>query len=323
MYDVKRIRLVKLLEILKQNTDELNHMTTSAIIKELAKTGIESTRQTVYNDIKVLNEYGYGIVCVRHTVNEYYLEDDSFELPEMQILLDAVQAAKFITPKKTRELVNKIIAMGGSYSSEVERKNIVYFNTVKHTNEVIYYSINELIHAIVEQKKVTFNYFDFNERKEKVYRKNKKTYKENPCALVFSDDNYYLVAYSDKYKGIVHYRIDRMENVQVSEEDIIVPDDFDIQKHKSELFGMFTGKTETVVFETDKSMIDIILDQFGEDVEFTSLNDGRLRFSADVQISPKFISWVCGFGKRIKVLEPKSLVRQIKKYLSETIEQYE
>lgn len=305
-----KIRLVKMLEILRRETDETKPMRTNVLIQRLSECGLECTRQTIYADVKLLNSIGYEIMCIRSTSNEYYIADRSFDMPEIRILLDAVQAASFITPQKTEVLVDKIAALGGPNRAEILKNNIMKYNTTKHTNEDIYYVVNELEQAIIQGKKVSFYYFDYNENKEKIYRKNKKRYVENPYATVFSDDNYYLIAYSDKYKKAVHYRVDRMDNVRLCEEDIVVPE-IDIKKHKKELFGMYSGDEVRVRIEADKSLLDVIFDRFGEDTNIKLTDSGKVVFKAEVQLSPRFIAWACSFGDKMKVLSPKRVVDEI------------
>ena len=303
-----RIRLVKILEILRQETDEDHPMGTQTLIKKLAEQGIECDRRTLYRDIQVLNDYGYEVLCV----------DRSFDIPELRILLDAVQAASFITPKKTEVLVDKIADLAGSHRAEVLKKNIMRFNITKHTNEAIYYNVNEIESAIMEGKKVSFFYFDYNAHGERVFRKDKKRYVINPYATIFSNDNYYLVGYSDKYKNVAHYRIDRMEAVEVETEDImpvLAIEGFDITEHKKQVFGMFVGEEERVSIQIDNSLIDAVMDKFGENISLMDRGDGTARLEISVQISPAFLAWCCAFGDMLKVVFPSSLVEQIKVYI--------
>lgn len=321
-----RIRLVKILEILRQETDEDNPMPTNTLIKKLAEQGIECDRRTLYRDIQVLNEYGYEVLCKRAISNEYYVVDRSFDIPELRILLDAVQAASFITPKKTEVLIDKIADLAGSHRAEVLKKNIMRFNITKHTNEAIYYNVNEIERAIMEGKKVSFYYFDYNAHGERVYRKNKKRYIINPYATIFSNDNYYLVGYSDKYKNVAHYRIDRMEAVEVEVEDITpVPaiEGFDITEHKKQVFGMFVGEEERVSIRIDNSLIDAVMDKFGEDVVLTVRGDGTAQLEISVQISPAFLAWCCAFGDKLKVVYPKTVITSVKKYIANLAKIYD
>ena len=182
-----KIKLLKIWEILKQDSDENNPLTTNQIIDKLAASGIVCDRRTLYQDIAALNSYGYEVVCKKgqHS-NCYYVLDRNFDVPELRILIDAVQAASFISPKKTEELTDKIAALGGSYRADILKKNIVEFNTTKHSNEHIYYTVNTIEDAILAEKKIAFQYFDLNERHERVFRKNGEKYKANPVAMIFS-----------------------------------------------------------------------------------------------------------------------------------------
>ena len=320
-----RIRLVKILEILRQDTDEDHPMGTQALIKKLADTGIECDRRTLYRDIQVLNDHGYEVLHTRGISNEYYVIDRSFDVPELRILMDAVQAASFITPKKTEILVDKIADLAGSHRAELLKKNIMRFNITKHTNEAIYYSVDEIERAIIEGKKVSFFYFDYNARGERVFRKNKKRYVVNPYATIFSNDNYYLVCYSDKYQNVAHYRIDRMDAVEV-EEDSITPvpaiEHFDITEHKKQVFGMFAGDEVKVCLQFDNSLIDAVMDKFGEDVSLVDRGDGTAMLDTSVQISPAFFAWCCSFGDKLAVVYPQKVVSQVSEYIDTLAKKY-
>ena len=239
-----RIKLLKIWEILCQETDEEHPMESTVLIEKLAELGVPCERKTLYRDIETLCEYGYEVICERGKKNQYYVLDRSFDLPELHILLDAVQAASFITPQKTVQLVDKIANLAGSRKGEVIKRNIVSFNNTKNTNEKIYYSVNEIVRAITKRKQIEFMYFDYDSKHNKVYRKEGNKYVMNPYATIFSNDNYYMLAYNDKHKTIIHFRVDRMDFVRMTDKDILPLNDaetFDVTKHKKEVFGMFIG----------------------------------------------------------------------------------
>ncbi len=329
MFDAKyatRIKLMKIWEILRQETDEDNPMPTSVLMKKLDEMGIHCDRRTIYADIKLLNDCGYEVLCNKSQKNEYYVVDRSFDLPELHIMLDAVQAASFITPQKTKQLVDKIADLAGSRKSEVIKRNLVAFNITKNTNEQIYYSVDEIVRAISKKKKIEFKYFDYDANHKKVYRKDGNKYIMNPYSTVLSDDNYYLLGYNDKHKNIMHFRVDRMDNVRMLEDDVVPLDansEFDITKHKREVFGMFTGSEESVRFVVHKSLLDVIFDRFGSDVKPIKYDEENYMFTADVQVSPIFIGWCCAFGEKIKVVSPDNVVEQIKEYIENIYKQYE
>lgn len=329
--NIKRIRLLRIWEILKQETDEEHPMGTPELIKKLEANGIECDRRTLYGDIKVLNDFGYEIICNRSTTNQYYVIDRTFDVPEIQILMDAVQAASFITEKKTAELVDKIAQLAGSQRGEVLKQNIVRFGTPKGNNEGIYYSVNEISLAINSGKKIGFYYFDYDTSHKRVYRvhheepHDRRWYEVNPVATVFHDDKYYLFCYNDRHLKVVQYRIDKMEQVKMLDKDITPCKEIeklDLSKHKRSLVGMFGGETERVSFEADKSVIDAIFDKFGEDVRFYSVNEEKIGFSVEVQVSKPFYSWVIGFGKSLKVIAPKNVVEDIKNLVQSAVENY-
>lgn len=322
-----KIKLLKLWELLTQETDSEHPMGTPEILAKLKEMGIECDRRTLYDDIKTLNAFGYEVECERGASNKYSVDSGSFDVTELRILMDAVQASSFITEKKTGEFVDKIANLAGSRRGEVLKQNIVAFNTTKNINEHIYYAVNEIATAINAQKKIEFTYFNYDSSHERAYRLDKdgntKIYKVNPYATVFSDDRYYLVCYDDKHKSMSHYRVDRMERVRVLDEDITPSDDikkFDIQSHKKQVFSMFTGERKNVVLEADSALIDVIFDKFGE-ITMTEKDD-KVVFEADVQISPTFIAWCCSFGNRLRVVSPPTVVHSVKEYAHELYYMY-
>lgn len=323
--NLKKIRILKVWEMLNQESDEEHPLTTEKIISKLAEQGISSHRKTIYEDIKILNACGYEVMVNRSFSNEYYVVERTFDVPELQILMDAVQASRFISEKKTNELIDKIANLAGSKKGEVLRRNIVDFNTSKCTNEKVFYSIDEIALALEHKKKVSFNYYKIDSAHNKIYQRNGKLYEVNPLATVFCDDRYYLMCYDDKHGNIVHYRIDRMENLMMTDKDIkqtVESQKFDVKRHKKQLFGMFVGEPTKVVFEADKDLTDGLFDKFGDDLEITE-RDGKIAFQAEAQISPTFLSWVAGFGKKLKVVAPNDVVRKVKDHLMKALENYE
>lgn len=321
-----KIKLLKIWEILKQESDENHPLTTNQIIERLGASGILCERKSLYNDIKVLNSYGYEVITQKgqHS-NSYYVVDRSFDAPELRILIDAVQAANFISPKKTKDLTDKIAALGGSCRANILKKNIVAFNTTKHNNEHIYYSVNTIEDAILSNKKIKFQYFDLNEKQERILRKNGEKYLVNPVALVFSNDNYYLIGYHDNHDGITTYRIDRMLNAEISEENInerAKPRGLNVSKHHKQSFFMYSGKPEIVRFEADRDMLDVIYDKFGENTRIDCLDDKRISFSAEIEISPIFFGWCCSFFNRLKIISPVKISDELKDYIEVLLKLY-
>lgn len=322
---LNRIRLLRIWEILRRETDEEHPMGTEALREKLLQGGIECHRSTLYEDIKLLNENGYEILTRRGRSNQYYVMDRSFTNPEVHILMDAVQAANFITEKKTTDLIDKISELAGSQKGLVLKKNIVQFNTTKSTNENVYYSVSEIVTAIKNRQKIIFLYFDYDVNHRRVYRRNGHHYVVSPIATIFADGHYYLVVYDNRYNKLINYRIDRMDRVEMINDRADIPPEeitFDIENHKKQLFGMFSGETTTVTIEMAKYLLDAVFDLFGDKTRIASSGENNVRFTVDVQVSDLFFGWCCSFGTNLKLLAPESTVKQFKEYTRKIIDHY-
>jgi predicted DNA-binding transcriptional regulator YafY len=312
----RKIKLVKLLELLQLDTDEQYPMTTSQICARLDEMGIICDRRTLSKDIALLNEQGYEIMDtnVGHEKG-YYVEDRSFSIPELKILMDAVQAASFITAKKTDELLGKIAALGGSHRAEILGGSIVNFKTTKHSNEQIFYNVDALEQAIHRQKKVLFRYFDLNEYGQKVYRRDGHRYVVEPIALVFNEDNYYMLCYSSRHQKTSTYRIDRMEAVTVLEDsitDTAIALKDEIGPYTEQVFKMYAGEAVDIVIEFKDSLIGVVFDKFGEDTKMMRCGEEKCVATVKVQISPVFWGWLFQFAGEMQLLSPEPLVQEYK-----------
>lgn len=327
-----KIRLLRLWEILKKETDEDHPMGTMCLLERLNAEGIPCNRATLYSDIALLNQYGYEVLCNRSTSNEYYVVNRDFDIPEIQILIDAVQAASFITDSKTPVFVDKLAQLAGTQKAKVLKKNIVEFSTIKGDNEVIYYSIDEITNAITKRKKIEFRYFDYGIEKKKIYRMDPtfpeeiRTYVVNPVMTVFHDDKYYLVCYTDKHLNLTQFRIDRMEKVTMLKQSITpnpVVKQKEIAKHKRSLFDMFGGERTNIEFIAEIAVLDAVYDRFGDNVRVIPYKDNRVLCSVEVQVGNPLITWFIGFGESLKVVSPKGVILQIKNLIKEAMENYQ
>ena len=328
--DIQRLRILKLWEMLSRETDSEHALGTEEIIGRFRDMGIECVRATVYSDVKTLQKYGYEVMCNNGVgkSNEYYVGERIFSMPEVQILMNAVQAANFVTEHKTAELVNKVAQLAGGGQADVLKQNFVEFSSIKSTNEKIYYSINEISTAINNDKKISFCYFDYNANHECIYRPDKekpskkRVYVVNPLATVYKNDNYYLFCYSDNHDNIAQYRVDRMTDVDVLEEQrtqSAVADNFDLAKHKKQMFDMYGGEEAKVTFQAsnDNKILNIIYDRFGKEINMRVINADTVEFIADVQISPTFLAWCCSLGDNLKVVAPMKAEEIVKEYIKE------
>ena len=306
----RKVKLIKLLELLRQHTDEQHPMSTNQICAAMEGMGIPCDRRIVTQDVAVLGQLGYEIMTttVGHE-KAYYVEDRSFSLPELKILIDAVHASSFITEKKSQELIEKLAALAGSHRAEVLTRSMVCFNTRKHNNEKILYIVDTLEAAILSQKKVIFLYFDLDDQAQRVYRRGGHHYVVEPVALVFHEDNYYMTCYSSRHDSVSKYRIDRMDGVEIieepcSEKAVALRDE--VAAFTEQAFKMFSGQAEDVVLEFDRSLIGAVYDKFGENVKMIPSGESKIIATVKVQLSPTFWAWVFQFAGLMKILSPES-----------------
>ncbi len=316
----QKIKLLKIMEILQQESDEENPIRTGEFCRRLSEMHITCDTRTLGKDMRFLNAQGYEILykMLGHE-KAYYVCDRSFSVPELKILIDAVQAANFITGKKTEELTAKIAALGGAYRAEILRENIVHFNTRKHSNEAIYYTVDMLEQALLQKKKVSFYYFSLNEKHERVFRYKKHRYMEDPIALVYHEDNYYLMCFNLKWGNITNYRVDRMADVRTEKEDIDrrthqIMKKLDIGGYTEEAFRMYGGEPKKVKLQFADDLIVVVYDKFGEDTKMKRIGDHLIEAFVRVQVSTTFFGWLCQFPGSMQVTWPPSVVKQFDGY---------
>ena len=307
----RKVKLLKLLELLRKRTDEQHPMTTSEICAAMDELGIPCDRRIIKQDVDNLNDLGYEVmVTMVGDEKAYYVEDRSFSLPELKILIDAVHASSFITEKKSEELIEKLAALAGEHRAEVLKRNMVCFNTRKHSNEKILYTIDTLEEAILTQKKIIFLYFDLDENGQRVYRRGGHHYVVEPVALVFNEDNYYLTSYSSRHDSTSNYRVDRMDAVEIIDEPcgekaVALRDE--VAAYTEQAFKMFGGQLEDVALEFDRVLIGVVYDKFGESVKMIPSGENRCIATVKVRISPVFWGWLFQFAGQMDIISPAKL----------------
>ena len=319
----QKIKLMKIREILRQETDEEHPMTKVELAARLVAMNVSCSPRSLIRDIKLLNEQGYEIMerLMGHEKG-YFVCDRSFSVPELKILIDAVQAAGFVTEKKTGELVDKIAALGGSHRAAILKGNIVKFNTRKHTNETIYYTVGFIEDAIQRNKKIIFRYFDLDENGQKVYRRDGHHYVVEPVALVFNEDNYYLIVYSEKHDGTANYRVDRIDSVEIIDDPISDKARSlrrKVARYTEEAFKMFNGQPETITLRFTDKLIGPVLDKFGEVTKMTRVDDHTIEATVQVRIAPTFWGWLFQFGTDMDIMEPEALKEEYKNKAAELL----
>lgn len=304
----QKLKILYLMKILLEQTDETHLLTVNELISRLLGYGISAERKTIYADIEALCEFGLDIVMEKSKSCGYFVASRDFELPELKLLIDAVVSSKFITEKKSLELIKKLEGLVSQYDGRNLRRQVYVSNRVKSMNDSIYYNVDALHDAIADNKKVCFTYFDYNIKKERVYRKSGGYYSVSPAALLWDDENYYLVAHSDNHEGLTHYRVDRMSKIKKKEEprDDTVKS-FNPAPYSKKIFGMFSGEEEFVKLRMDNSLIGVVIDRFGKDILLVPDGEHHFIITVCVELSRVFYGWIFQFGDLCEVLSPQSL----------------
>ena len=328
--NMQKIKLLKLYELLRRETDEDHPISRMKLCQKLNEMGISSNVRTLSLDIETLNENGYEILSyLKDKEKFYYVPERELSVPEIKIILDALQAANFITEKKTEELTKKVAALGGPFKSKLLKENMVCFNTCKHTNESVYYNVDRIEEAIIGKKKINFHYFHLNEKAEREYVKDaggeKKLYTVEPVALIFNEDNYYLMAHSSKYPGkTANYRIDRMERVEVLEESKLSKRALALINKAAafteQAFKMYGGKQVEVALSFSRDLLGPVYDKFGEDIPVAFCGGEECTAEVEVQVSPTFFGWLAQFGNKMQVVSPASVKDAYRQHIREILE---
>lgn len=309
-------RLILLLRLLYESTDENNPLTANEIVKCFKDQGISVNRRTVMSDIEMLTESGIDIITVRSTQNRYFWGERQFQLPELKLLVDAVASSKFITEKKSTELIKKLTGLTSKGQAAELNRHLYTANRIKPDNEAIYYIVNDLNDAISGCRKVQFKYLEYTADKKKVFRNHGELYEISPFALLWNEDHYYFIGYSDKHEKVVKFRVDRMYKPKITEiEATPIPLDFDIADYSKKIFEMYDGEETTVELQCDNSLMKVVIDRFGEDVDTKSMSDGTFLARLTVSASPTFYGWVFQFAGLMKIVSPKAVKEQYEEML--------
>jgi len=315
----QKLKILYLADIFVKETDEQHPISVKKIIDRLSEMGVAAERKSIYDDIEKLRFYGMDI-CESGAASSsgYYLASGTFELAELQLLADAVACSKFITEKKSRELIKKIETLTSVYQARALDRCVIVANRVKAINERIYYNIQTIHEALQKGVKINFLYFSYDMNKTKVYRSGKARYEMSPYSLAWEDENYYCVGYYRKYNKITNFRVDRMEDIQLTDEPIENKQSFNITDYSRKVFGMFSSD-EIVRAEIsfDKSLTSVVMDKFGSDVTMFRVDDDNFRILADINVSPTFYGWIVQFGTKAKILGPQKLKDGMKAHIAE------
>lgn len=313
----QKLKLVYLLRIFLEETDEDHMLTMPQVIERLDDYGIHADRKTLYQDFAELNKLdGVEIVATKDGRNTYYFMGERlFELPELKLLVDSVQAAKFITDRKSDILIHKLERLVSKYEAKQLQRQVLITGRVKTPNKAIYYNVDKIYTAIGSNRQITFHYFQWNVKKEQVLRHDGALYHVSPWCLVWDDEYYYLVGYEAASEGVRHYRVDKMKDLAVVDkprEGLSLMEEFDTAKYTKSLVGMYGGEKTTVTVEAANNLAGVFIDRFGQDIWIRPLDSEHFTAHLDVVPSRQFLGWIFALGDSVKITAPESVVGEMR-----------
>ena len=313
-------KVLVLRELLLRNSDEEHPISIKTMIDELERHGIKAERKSLYDDMETLRAFGLDVLSRKGATPGWFVGERDFELAELKLLVDAVQSSKFITRKKSDSLIRKLEGLASVHQAKALQRQVYVSGRVKTMNESIYYNVDKLHAAVGERRQVRFRYFDYNSRKERVFRREGRYYTVTPYGLVWDSENYYLVGADGEKGDVRHYRVDKMHDIDLGDQ--ISVGQFDMVGYSQRHFGMFSGVAANVKLRVREGMAGIVLDRFGQDAMLVPGNDGTFTVTVQVVVSPQFWGWVFGLGDGVEVCSPDWAVEQYKNRLDQVRKLY-
>lgn len=326
MENENKARILFLYMLLNEMSDEEHPLSTVEIIKLLKeKYGVQAHRTTLSRDIDVLEQCGVDVITINTTQNKYFIGDRLFELPELKLLIDAVESSKFITEAKSNELVAKLSKLTSVNQAEKLKRNLCTTNRIKPDNEMVYYIVDAINEAINSKKKISFQYFEYDVTKKQKLKNGGKCYLFSPYTLAWNGDYYYMVGFSDKHQKIGAFRVDRIKNAPdiLNDDAVPAPADFNIVDFTKSVFGMYDGSHIVVELKCDNSLMKTMIDRFGEDVSTKPYSLTEFKAIIEVSASPTFFGWVFGFGGKISILSPNDIKETYKEQVKQVLDRLE
>lgn len=320
-------KLLYLAQIFSEETDEDHGLTLAEIAQRLSRLDINAERKTLYQDFEELRRFGMDICTNQEGKSfRYFLGSRTFQLPELKLLVDAVQSSRFITEQKSRELIKKLETLTSRSNANQLQRQVLIAGRIKTMNESIYYNVDGLHTAIAKERQIQFRYFRWGPDKTMILRHNGELYTVSPWHLCWDDENYYLVAYDSASGCIKHYRVDKMKNITITDlprDGAETMEHLDLTVYTRRLFGMFGGEPIRVTLEGDDDMINVLIDRFGDEIPLSRTDGDRVETRVDVAVSPQFLGWVASFGGKLTVTSPPSVKEQMRTLARKLSEQYE
>lgn len=323
----QKLKLLYLVKILEEQSDEEHCLSAQALIEALAAYGIGAERKSIYNDIAQLIDFGYDIVLVKaKTGGGYYLAGRDFELAELKLLVETVQASRFLTVNKSRELISKIEKLASKAQAGQLQRHVYVANRIKTANESIYYVVDDIHRAIQNNRQIAFQYLEWTLARELAPRRDGKSYQVSPWALTCKDENYYLIAHDSEEDKIKHFRVDKMAKIQVSEdrkrEGAELFERFDIADYANKTFGMYGGREETVTLLFENSLIGVVMDRFGREALIRRRDEEHFSVRVRVAVSGQFFGWLAGLGGGARIVVPEDVREAYLSHLREILAGY-
>lgn len=322
----QKLKLYYLAKIMIAKTDDDHYLTMPQIKDMLDEYGITADRKSLYDDMEALRTLGIDVLLEHEGRNYYYhVGSKHFELAELKLLVDAIQASKFITEKKSNALIKKLTALVSEYEASQLKRQVEVQGRIKTMNESIYYTVDDIHNAIINNKAITFEYLKWNLQKELVPRKEER-YEVSPWALTWDDENYYLIAYDDESQKIKHYRVDKINKIKITDKKRQGKEHFaafDMAAYSKMNFGMFGGKETKVKLRFKDEMVGVLLDRFGKDISIRkSATAGWSETNVDVAVSDQFFGWIFALGGSVVIAGPDEVKMRFKEELEKVKELY-
>lgn len=311
----QKLKIVYLMKILLDNTDDEHALTMADILSELEKYDINAERKSIYNDIELLRQYGLDII--REQKNKtfyYYIGKRKFELAELKLLVDVVQSAKFLTVKKSDELIKKLESLASRHEAVKLQRQVFVSDRIKTMNETIYYNVDIIHSAIANNSQIMFKYFQWNVKKEQELRHGGKFYKVSPWALLSDNENYYLIAYDSEYENLKHFRVDKMLKLNEVPDKRIGKECFEninMGIYAKKMFGMYAGEEQSIKLLCENALVGTIIDRFGKDIFIIPYDDKHFTVNVDVAFSRQFMHWIMALGDGVKIIGPKAVLDKV------------
>ena len=321
-----RERPLLILRLLMENSDESHPVSMDEILQMLEKEGIPANRKSVYQDIDSLTSCGYDVVTLKGARFGYYLSSRSFEPAELKLLVDSVQSSRFITTKKTSELIRKIESLASRHEGADLQRQVYVTGRVKSMNESVYNNVDRISTAINSNSSVTFKYFDYDTSLKKVYHQDGVYYSVSPFALIWDNENYYLLGYDEPAEMMKHFRVDKMEHISVTGRKRTGTEHFraeDLSGYSVMHFGMYHGELQNVRIRFRDRLAGQVIDRFGKDISMFPDTDGFFNIDVKVAVSPVFFSWIFSFGEDAEILGPTGVREEAARYLRKLSSIYE